>query len=172
MCNDSTANGLHSFRGRRDAAKAAAQRSSKRGSRSKSSSKAKAAAKQKQQQSKSSSKGKAAAKQQQSSSKAKAKQQQQTAAAAKQQSSSRSSSKAAAESTGGDHPQNSMGQLARLLGRKKCFSGRENEWHDWSLKFGATAATEHASTWVGQALTTDVEITLVQPNQGTARMVA
>ena len=34
------------------------------------------------------------------------------------------------ESAGGDHPQNSMGQLARLLGRPKSFAGREYEWHD------------------------------------------
>ena len=43
------------------------------------------------------------------------------------------------ETTSGEHPQNSMGQLSRLLGRPKSFSGREDEWHDWSLKFGATA---------------------------------
>ena len=57
------------------------------------------------------------------------------------------------ESIGGDHPQNSMGQLARLLGRPKSFAGREDEWHDWSLKFGATAATlsEYANTWMSDA---------------------
>ena len=60
------------------------------------------------------------------------------------------------ESIGGDQSQNSMGHLARLLGRPKSFSGREDEWHDWSLKFGATAATlsEHASLWMSDALRT------------------
>ena len=78
------------------------------------------------------------------------------------------------ESTGGDHPQNSMGQHARLPGRPKSFSGREHEWHDWSLKFGATAATlsEHASTWMSDALRMSTEITLDQPNQGTAKIFA
>ena len=48
---------------------------------------------------------------------------------------------------------NSIDQLARLLGRSKSFSGREDEWHDWSLKFGATAATlsDDASTWINRA---------------------
>ena len=78
------------------------------------------------------------------------------------------------ESTGGDHPQNSMGQIARLLGRPKSFSGREDEWHDWSLKFGATAAilSEHASTWMSDALRMSTEITLDQPNQGAAKIFA
>ena len=78
------------------------------------------------------------------------------------------------ESTGGDHQQNSMGQLAKLLGSPKSFSGREDEWHDWSLKFGATAATptEHASTWMSEALRADAEITSVQPSQGAARIFA
>ena len=42
--------------------------------------------------------------------------------------------------------QHSMGQISRLLGRPKCFSRREDEWHDWSLKVGAIAATlsDHA----------------------------
>ena len=67
----------------------------------------------------------------------------------------------------GGHQQNSMGQLARMLGRSKSFSGREDEWHDWSLKFAATAAkvTEHASTWMNEASRTDAEITWVLPNQ-------
>ena len=78
------------------------------------------------------------------------------------------------ETTSGDHPQNSMGQLARLLGRPKSFSGREAEWHDWSLKFGATAATlsEHASLWMSDALRMSTEITLDQPSQGTAKIFA
>ena len=48
---------------------------------------------------------------------------------------------------GDDQKQHSIGQLSRLLGRPKCFSGREEERHGWSLKFGATAATlsDHAS---------------------------
>ena len=55
---------------------------------------------------------------------------------------------------GGDQQQHSMGQISRLLGRPKCFSGREDEWHDWSFKFGATAATlsDHASVWMNGAL--------------------
>ena len=59
-------------------------------------------------------------------------------------------SQAGEESAGGDHQQHSMGQLARLLGRPKNFSWREDAWHDWSLKFGATAATlsDHASVWM------------------------
>ena len=79
-----------------------------------------------------------------------------------------------AESIGGDHPQNSMGQLARLLGRPKSFAGREDEWHDWSLKFGATATTlsEYASTWMSDALKMNTEITLDQPSQGTAKVFA
>ena len=42
---------------------------------------------------------------------------------------------------GGDQHQYAMSQLSRLLGRPRCFSGREDEWHEWTLKFGATAAT-------------------------------
>ena len=83
-------------------------------------------------------------------------------------------SQAGEESTGGDHQQNSMGQLARLLGRPRNFPGREDEWHDWSLKFGATAATlsDHASVWMGDALRMNAEITLDQPNQEAARIFA
>ena len=60
-----------------------------------------------------------------------------------------------------------MGQLSRLLGRPKCFSGCEDEWRDWSLKFGSTAAklSDHASAWMGDALKMNAEITLDQPNQ-------
>ena len=78
------------------------------------------------------------------------------------------------ESIGGDQSQNSMGHLARLLGRPKSFSGREDEWHDWSLKFGATAATlsEHASLWMSDALRMNTEIVLDQPNQGSAKIFA
>ena len=78
------------------------------------------------------------------------------------------------ESVGGDQSQNSMGHLARLLGRPKSFSGREDEWHDWSLKFGATAATlsEHASLWMSDALRMNTEIVLDQPNQGSAKIFA
>ena len=47
----------------------------------------------------------------------------------------------AATAVGGDQQQHSMG-------------GREDEWHDWSLKFGAIAATlsDHASVWMSGAL--------------------
>ena len=78
------------------------------------------------------------------------------------------------ETTSGDHSQNSMGHLARLLGRPKSFSGREDEWHDWSLKFGATAATlsEYASTWMSDALRMSTEITLDQPAQEAAKIFA
>ena len=67
---------------------------------------------------------------------------------------------------GGDQQQHSMGQISRLLGRPKCFSGREDEWHDWSLKFGAIAATlsDHASVWMNGALQHTTEITLDQPD--------
>ena len=68
---------------------------------------------------------------------------------------------------GGGQQQHSMGQISRLLGR---FSRREDEWHDWSLKFGATAATlsDHASVWMSGALQHTSEITLDQ----SARMFA
>ena len=36
---------------------------------------------------------------------------------------------AGGETAGEDHL---MGQIARLLGRPKSFSRREDEWHDWS----------------------------------------
>ena len=78
------------------------------------------------------------------------------------------------ESTGEDHLQNSMVQIARLLGRPQSFSGREDEWHNCSFKFGATAATlsEHASMWMSDALKMSTEITLDQPNQGAAKIFA
>ena len=41
----------------------------------------------------------------------------------------------------GDQLQHSLGQISRLLGRPKCFSGREEEGQVWSLKFGAISAT-------------------------------
>ena len=65
-------------------------------------------------------------------------------------------------------------QLSTLLGRPKCFSGREGEWQDWSHKFGATAATlsDHASVWMGDALKMTAEITLDQSNQAAARIFA
>ena len=67
-----------------------------------------------------------------------------------------------------------MGQILRLLGRPKCFSRREDEWHDWSLKFGAIAATlsDHASVWMNGTLQHTTEITLDQPNEASARMFA
>ena len=67
-----------------------------------------------------------------------------------------------------------MGQLSRLLGRPKCFSGCEDEWRDWSLKFGSTAAklSDHASAWMGDALKMNAEINLDQPNQAAARIFA
>ena len=54
------------------------------------------------------------------------------------------------------------------------FSGHEDAWHDWSLKFAATAAAlaEHACTWLDKASRTDTEITLVMPSQGVARIFA
>ena len=60
----------------------------------------------------------------------------------------------AVPAVGGHQQQHSKGQISRLLGRAKCFSGREDEWHDWSLKFGAIAATlsDHASVWMNGAL--------------------
>ena len=75
---------------------------------------------------------------------------------------------------GGDQQQHSMCQSSRLLGRPKCFSGREDEWHDWSLKFGAIAATlsDHASVWMSGALRHTTEITLDQPDEASARIFA
>ena len=77
----------------------------------------------------------------------------------------------AVPAVGGDQQQHSMGQISRLLGRPKCFSGREDEWHDWSLKFGAIAATlsDHASVWMNGALQHTTEITLDQPDEASAR---
>ena len=74
---------------------------------------------------------------------------------------------------GGDQQQHSMGQTSRL-GRPKCFSGREDGWHDWSLKFGAMAATlsDHASVWMNGALQHTTEITLDQPDEASARIFA
>ena len=68
---------------------------------------------------------------------------------------------------GGDQQQHSLGQISRLLGRPKCFSRREDEWHDWSLKFVAIAATlsDHASVWMRCALQHTTEITLDQPDE-------
>ena len=34
----------------------------------------------------------------------------------------------AVPAAGGDQQQHSTGQISRLLGRPKCFSGREDEW--------------------------------------------
>ena len=75
---------------------------------------------------------------------------------------------------GGDQQQNSMGQISRLLGRSKYFSRREDEWHDWRLMFGATAATlpDQASVWMHGALKQSSEITLDQPDQAAARIFA
>ena len=72
----------------------------------------------------------------------------------------------AAPAAGGDRQQ-SMGQISRLLGRPTCFSGREDEWHDCSLQFGATNATlsDHASVWMSGALKLSSEITLDQPDR-------
>ena len=80
----------------------------------------------------------------------------------------------AVPAVGGDQQQHSMGQISRLLGRPKCFSGREDEWHDWSLKFGAKAATlsDHASVWMNGALQHTTEITLDQPDGASARIFA
>ena len=70
--------------------------------------------------------------------------------------------------------QHSMGQISILLGRPKCFSGREDEWHDWSLKFCVIAATlfDHASVWMSGALHETTEIMLDQPDEASARMFA
>ena len=77
----------------------------------------------------------------------------------------------AVPAVGGDQQQHSMGQISR---RPKCFSGREDERHDWSLKFGATTATlsDHASVWMSCALKLSSEITLDQPDQAAARIFA
>ena len=75
---------------------------------------------------------------------------------------------------GGDQQQHSVGQLSRLLGRPKCFSGREDEWYDWSLKFGAVAAklSDHASAWMNGAPQPSAEISVDQPDEATARIFA
>ena len=39
---------------------------------------------------------------------------------------------AAVPAAGGDQQQHSVGQISRLLGRPKCFSRREDEWHEES----------------------------------------
>ena len=80
----------------------------------------------------------------------------------------------AATAVGGDQQQHSMGQLSRLLGRPKCFSGREDEWHDWSLKFGAIAATlsDHVSVWMSGALQHTAEITWDQAGEASALIFA
>ena len=78
----------------------------------------------------------------------------------------------AATAAGGDQQQHLMGQISRLLGRPKCFSGREEEWHDSSLKFGATTATlsDHASVCVTGSLKLSTEIMLDQQVQAAARI--
>ena len=75
---------------------------------------------------------------------------------------------------GGGQQQHAMGRISRLLGRPKCFSGREDGWHDWSLKFGAIAVTppDHASVRMSGALLHTTEITLDQPDEASARMFA
>ena len=80
----------------------------------------------------------------------------------------------AVPAVGGGQQQHSMGQISRLLGRPKCCSRREDEWHDWSLKFGAIAATlfDHASVWTSGALQHTTEITLDQPGEASAQMFA
>ena len=84
------------------------------------------------------------------------------------------SQETAVPAVGGDQQQHSMGQILRLLGRQKCFLGREDELHDWSLKFGATAPTlsDHASVWMSGALQHTTEITLDQPDEASGRMFA
>ena len=73
----------------------------------------------------------------------------------------------AAPAAGGDQQQQ---MDSFLLGRPKCYSGREDEWHDRSLKFGATTATlsDHASVWTSGAL----ELSLDQPDQAAALIFA
>ena len=87
---------------------------------------------------------------------------------------SQSSEETAVPAAGGDQQQHSMGQISRLLERPKRFPGLEDEWHDWSLKFGAIAATlsDHASVWMGGALQHTTEIPLDQPDEASARMFA
>ena len=73
-----------------------------------------------------------------------------------------------------DQQQLSIGQVLRLLGRPKYFSGCEDEWHDWNLKFGATAATlsDHANVLMNGALQHTTEITLDQPDEASALIFA
>ena len=80
----------------------------------------------------------------------------------------------AAPAASGDQQQHSIGHVPKLLGGPKCFSGREDEWHDWSLKFGATTATlsDHASVWMSGALKLVSEVTLDQPDQAAPRIFA
>ena len=81
----------------------------------------------------------------------------------------------AVPAVGGGQQQHSMGQISRLLGRQKCFSGREDGWHDWRLKFGAIAATlsDHESVWKSGCIAKHTtEITLDQPDEASARMFA
>ena len=70
--------------------------------------------------------------------------------------------------------QHSMGQISRLFGRPKCSSRRESEWHDWSLKVGATAATlsDHAIVRMNGALQHNTEITVGQPDDASAQIFA
>ena len=77
----------------------------------------------------------------------------------------------AVPAVGGDQQQHSMGQRSRLLGRPKCFSGREDQWHDRSLKFGAKAATlsDHASVWMSGVLRRS---RLDQPDEASERIFA
>ena len=75
---------------------------------------------------------------------------------------------------GNDQQQHSISQISRLLGRPKCFSRREDEWHDWSLKVGAIAATlsDHAIVRMNGALQHNTEITVGQPDEASARIFA
>ena len=75
----------------------------------------------------------------------------------------------AVSAVGGEQQQHSMDQISRLLGRPKCSSGREDDWHDW--KFGAIAATlsDHASVWMNGTLQHTTEITL---DEASARIFA
>ena len=70
------------------------------------------------------------------------------------------------ESAGGDHQQNSMGPLARLLGRQDVKM-------NGTIGVSSSATlSEHASTWMRDALRMSAEITLDQPNQGAAKIFA
>ena len=76
----------------------------------------------------------------------------------------------AVPAVGGVSSNTQMGQISRLLGRPKCCSRREDEWHDWSLKFDALF--DHASVWTSGALQHTTEITLDQPGEASAQMFA